>query len=214
MVFCPKCGTGNNDDAEFCKNCGSNVKNPQQAEFSNYVNGKINLFGTNNFLGRINSKINLFGVYIGLAVSLLVLIIAPIFYGIFVSSGAIGIMGLLYLVVLSMMLVGGFVTSILSCRTYSEGMANGGFLGLVSLINLGFVIGAVWFYAMAMVSQLSSVFGGYSSTGSSSLSSTSTSNSSIVPIAEIILLAFLMIVFGIIGGWIGIFVKKLVKNNI
>ena len=208
MVFCPKCGTGNNENAEFCKSCGSNVKNPQ-ADFSNYVNEKINLFGTNNFLGRLNSKVNLVGVYIGLAVSLLVLIIAPIFYGIFVSSGAIGVMGLLYLVVLSMMLVGGFVTSILSCKTYSEGMANGGFLGLVSLINLGFVIGAVWFYAMAMVSQLSNAFGGLSSTASS----TSTSNSSIVPIAEIILLAFLMVIFGIIGGWLGVFIKKLVKNN-
>ena len=212
MVFCPKCGTGNNDDAEFCKNCGINVKNPQQAEFSNYVNGKINLFGTNNFLGRINSKVNLVGVYIGLAISLLVLIIAPIFYGIFVSSGAIGITGLLYLVALSMMFVGGFITSVLCCRTYSEGVVNGGFLGLVSVINLGFIIGAIWFTAVAVISRMSSIFGGsYASTGSSALPSTT---SSMLPVAEIILLPILMIVFGIIGGWIGVFVKKLVKNNI
>jgi uncharacterized membrane protein YvbJ len=85
LVFCPKCGTGNNDNAEFCKSCGSNVKNPQ-ADFSNYIDGKINLSGTNTLLDRLNSKINLVGVYAGIAISLLVLLIAPVFYGIFVRQ--------------------------------------------------------------------------------------------------------------------------------
>ena len=210
MVFCQKCGSEVKEDAAFCKKCGTNTKNPQ-ANFTEYIDGKMNLFSSNNLLSRLNSKINLFGVYVGLAVSLLVLLIAPVFYGIFVTSGAIGFMGLLYLVLLSMMLVGGFITSVLSCRTYSEGMANGGFLGLVSLINLGFVMGAVWFYAIAMLSQLASAFGGYS--GSTGSSTTTASSGSMLPVAELILLAFLMIVFGIIGGWLGVFIKKLVKNN-
>ena len=212
MVFCPKCGTGNNENAEFCKSCGSNVKNPQ-ADFSNYIDGKINLSGTNTLLDRLNSKINLVGVYAGIAISLLVLLIAPVFYGIFVSSGALGIIGLIYLVLLSMMFVGSFVTSILCCRTYSEGVANGGFLGLVSIINLGFIVGAVWFSAVAVVSQIASAFNSFGGSSSSSTLPSSGSTGSMLPLTELILLPFLMIIIGIIGGWLGVFIKKLVKNN-
>lgn len=215
MVFCSKCGTQLNEGVEFCKNCGSNVKAPQ----SNYLS--INTSILNKIFGRLNNKINLTGVYAGLAISLLVLIIAPVSYSLFVVSGAFGIIGLLYLVLLTMMLLGGFSTSILCCKTYSEGIANGGFLGLVAIINLGFLIGAFWFAAIAVISQIASMFspfGSSDSSGSSFLPDTSSSSStaasgSYLPIAEIIALPFLMIIMGIIGGLLGVFIKKLFKNN-
>jgi len=28
MVYCPKCGAQNNDEAEYCEGCGSNLKSP------------------------------------------------------------------------------------------------------------------------------------------------------------------------------------------
>ena len=31
MVYCWKCGTKNDDDAEFCKKCGSNLKDTRRA---------------------------------------------------------------------------------------------------------------------------------------------------------------------------------------
>ena len=215
MAFCQKCGSEIKEEATFCKNCGTNTKN-SQTNFTEYLDGKIDLFGTNNLLGRLNRKVNLVGIYVGLAVSLLVLLITPVFYGIFVSSGALSLVGLLYLVLLSMMLVGSFITSILCCKTYSEGMANGGFLGLIALINIGFILGAVWFSAIAIVSQMASAFGSFG--GSSSPVSYSTlpssgSAGSMLPLAELIILPFLMIIVGVIGGWLGVFVKKLVKTN-
>ena len=196
----------------MCKNCGTSASNSK----GNFLNAS----GYFGILGRLNGKINLIGVYIGLAISLLVLIITPIFYSIFVASRAIGLIGLLYLVLLSMMFVGSFVTGILWCKTYSEGIANGGFLGLVSIINLGFLIGALWFAAVAIISQIANMFSSFGSTssGSSFLPDTSSSSSaaapdSFLPTAEIIMLPFLMIIMGVIGGWLGVFVKKLFKNN-
>lgn len=174
----------------------------------------------NNVFGKFNNSINLIGVYSGLAISLLVLIIAPVFYGLFVASGVFGFFGLLYLVVLTMMIVGGFSTSVLCCKTYSEGMINGGFLGLVALINLGFIIGALWFTAVTVISLITNAFGGLNvldSTDSSFIPDSSSGVSSPgldLPIAEIVLLPFLMILFGILGGWMGVFIKNLVKNKI
>ena len=31
MVYCWKCGTKNDDDAEFCKKCGSNLNDTRRA---------------------------------------------------------------------------------------------------------------------------------------------------------------------------------------
>jgi Predicted membrane protein len=216
VTFCQKCGSEIKEDATFCKNCGTNTKN-SQANFTEYLDDKINVFGTNNLLSRLNRKVNLVGIYVGLAVSLLVLLITPVFYGIFVSSGALSLVGLLYLVLLSMMLVGSFVTSILCCKTYSEGMANGGFLGLIALINMGFILGAVWFSAIAILSQMASAFSSFGGSSSSSVSSSTLPSSgsagSVLPLTELIILPFLMIIVGVIGGWLGVFIKKLVKNN-
>lgn len=209
MVFCSKCGSEIKEGVEFCKSCGSNVNGKKSIN--------LNTSGYLSVLGRLNGKINLIGVYIGLVISLLVLVITPVFYSIFVNSGAFGIMGLLYLVLLTMMFVGSFITGILCCNTYSEGIANGGFLGLIAIINLGFMIGALWFAAVAIIGQIANTFNSGSYTGSSFLpdsSSTSTASSgSFLPTAELILLPFLMIIIGIIGGWFGVFIKKLVRNN-
>lgn len=216
MTFCQKCGSEIKEDATFCKNCGTNTKN-SQANFTEYLDDKINLFGTNKLLSRLNRKVNLVGIYIGLAVSLLVLLITPVFYGIFVSSGALSLVGLLYLVLLSMMLVGSFIASILCCKTYSEGITNGGFLGLIAIINMGFILGAVWFSAIAIVSQMASAFSSFGGSSSSPVSSSTLPSSgsagSVLPLAELIILPFLMIIVGVIGGWLGVFIKKLVKNN-
>lgn len=219
MVFCPKCGTGNNDNAEFCKNCGYNLKSPEK-----------------NFIGKLNDKINILGVYIGIAISLLVLVVASVLYGVLVASGKLDVMGFVYLVSLSMMFIGGFITSIICCRTYSEGLTNGGFVGLVSLVNVGFIAGILWFVAMAVMGAIAHAFGSLggssaispisstssylpSSTNATSSSSYSPTNStfspgSMLPMIEIILLPFLIILVGMAGGWFGVFIKKLFRGEI
>ncbi|MGZ7109567.1 MAG: zinc ribbon domain-containing protein [Methanobacterium sp.] len=209
MVFCPKCGKENKDDADFCKICGYNLK------------------GTNkNLITRLNNKINILGVFIGLIISLLVLLILSLLSGMLVASGKLNIIGFAYIVLLSMMFIGGFVTSILSCRTYSEGLANGGFLGVVALVNFGFIIGTMWFSTMAVVSSLANAFGSFggSSSGSSITgtpynptgytSATNTSFNDMLPLIEIILLPFLVVLLAMAGGWVGVFIKKLLEGNI
>lgn len=207
MVFCPKCGTENKDNAKFCKNCGYNLKSPEKS-----------------FIGKLNHKINILGVYIGIAISLLVLVVASILYGILVASGKLSIMGFVYLVSLSMMFIGGFVTSIICCRTYSEGLTNGGFVGLVSLVNFGFIAGILWFVAMAVMGAIANAFGslGGPSAGSSIANASSNyspanstfSAGSVLPMVEIILLPFLIILVGMAGGWLGVFIKKLFREGI
>lgn len=209
--FCPKCGTGNKQNADFCKKCGYNLKNK----------GK-------NFINRLNDKINLLGVFIGLVFSLLVLLIASLFSGMLIYSGNLGIMGFAYIVLLSMTFIGGFVTSMISCKTYSEGITNGGFLGLVTIVNFGFIVGALWFSTMAVVSSIAKSFsslGGSSSSStagssynpyspSSSSSSAPSANTSVndyIPLIELILLPFLIVLLGMAGGWFGVFIKKQFK---
>ncbi len=213
MVFCPKCGKENKDDAEFCKYCGYNLKNKDK-----------------NLITKLNSKINILGVFFGLIFSLIVLLVLSLLSGMLVASGKLDIIGFAYLVLLSMMFIGGFATSIISCRTYSEGLTNGGFLGLIALVNFGFIVGTLWFSAMAVVSSLAKAFGSFGgSSSSSSLSSGSSYNPSTVyspstssqtsntsfndmlPLIEIILLPFLVILLAMAGGWFGVFIKKLLR---
>ncbi|HEX3013228.1 MAG TPA: zinc ribbon domain-containing protein [Methanobacterium sp.] len=208
MIFCPKCGTENKDNAEFCKNCGYNLKGPEKS-----------------FIGKLNDKINILGVYIGIAISLLVLVVASVLYGILVASGKLDVMGFVYLVSLSMMFIGGFVTSIICCKTYSEGLTNGGFVGLVSLVNFGFIVGILWFVAMAVLGAMANAFGSLGgSSASSAITNTSSSSyaptnstfsaGSVLPMVEVILLPILIILVGMAGGWFGVFIKKLVREGI
>ena len=208
MVFCPKCRTENRDNAEFCKNCGYNLKSPEKS-----------------FIGKLNDKINILGVYIGIAISLLVLVVASVLYGMLVASGKLDVMGFVYLVSLSMMFIGGFVTSIICCRTYSEGLTNGGFVGLVSLVNFGFIVGILWFVAMAVIGTMANAFGSFGgSSASSSITNVSSSSyspvtstsspGSVLPMVEVILLPFLIILVGMAGGWFGVVIKKLIRGEI
>ncbi len=206
LAFCSNCGSQVNEGAEFCKNCGKDLKTSNK-----------------NFFSRINEKINIFGVYVGLAISLLVLLVASALYGSLVATGKLDIIGFAYLVLLSMMFIGGFVTSILSCKTYLEGFVNGGFLGLVSLINFGFIIGILWLAAMAVIGTMANAFNSFGGTSStpdyidtsssgSSIPSISTTPGDILPLVEIVLLPFLIVLLGMAGGYFGVFVKKLLNK--
>ncbi len=195
-TFCPNCGSQNRNEAEFCKNCGYTLKDNNQ-----------------NLIHRLNGKINILAVFIGLVISLIVLVLSPLFVGL-VTSGTLNIIEFAYLILLPMVFIGGFIASILGSRTYSEGLANGGLLSIISLVNLGFVISVLMVAAAAIVSAISSAFssfGGssYPSTTSNSYLSNTTSNP--LPILELILLPFLIILFGMAGGWFGVFIKKLIK---
>ncbi len=193
MVFCPKCGTGNKDNAEFCKNCGYSLKSSDKG-----------------FIAKLNEKLNILAVFIGLVISLLLLVLSPFFYGL-VTSGTLSIIGFIYLILLSMMFIGGFIASVIGCRTYSEGMVNGGFLGLVSIVNLGFVVGILSIIAVTIMSAISSALSSFGGSSSSTTSNPVSSATSALPMVELMLLPFLMLLLAVAGGWFGVFIKKLLE---
>ena len=44
MVYCPKCGTKNEDDATFCKSCGASLTGSRQNTTGTGINGvKMNV---------------------------------------------------------------------------------------------------------------------------------------------------------------------------
>ncbi len=178
----------------------------------NYYKNSNYKHRTKNKIGRLNSKINLLGVFIGLLFSLIVLIILSLLSGILMAYGQLNTMGFIYLVLLSMMFIGGFFTSLLSCRTYSEGLTNGGFLGIITLVSFGFIIGSIWFSTMALMGSLANAFSGASSYNpTTSFTPTNTSFNDMLPLIEVLILPFLIILVAMAGGWFGVFIKKLLE---
>jgi len=161
-MACPNCGYNNNPNAVFCKKCGANL-----------FTGEMNL------INRINSRINLLTVFLGLAVSIIVLFIASIFYGSLVASGTLNLIAFIALILFSMTFIGVIVTGLLGNDNSSDGLINGGVLSLILLINLGFIIGVIWLIFIAVSSYLTSALqtytGGLIST-SNIVNNTSTSN--------------------------------------
>ena len=196
-MVCPNCGYNNKPDAVFCKKCGANL-----------------FTGEKSFVNRINSRINLLAVFLGLAVSVIVLFIGSIFYGSLVASGTLNLIAFIALILFSMTFIGVIVTGLLGNDNPSDGLINGGFLSLILLINLGFIIGVMWLIFIVISSYLTSALqtytGGLISTPSV-INNTSQSNSveSFSSIIEFILILIVTFFGGVLGGGLGAYLKKI-----
>ncbi len=198
-MVCPSCGYNNNPNAVFCKKCG------------------VNLYtGEKNLINHINSRINLLAVFLGLAVSLIILFIGGIFYGSLLASGTLNLIVFAGLVLFSMSFIGGIVTGLLGNDDPSDGLINGGFLSLILLINLGFVIGVIWLIFIAVSSYLASALQAYTGgliSPSNVGNSTSQSNpvESFSSIIQFILILIVTFFGGVLGGGLGAYIKKSFK---
>ncbi len=193
---CASCGYNNNINAVFCKKCGANL-----------------FKGEKSFVNNINNRINLLAVFLGLAVSLVILFIGSVLYGSLVASGTINLISFAALVLFSTLFIGGIVTGILGNQ--DDGFINGGFLSLVVLVILGFVIGVLWLIFMGVASSVSNVLHAYTgslSTGNS-ISNTSPSNplDSLSTIIQYVLVLVIAFTGGVLGGGLGGFLKKSFK---
>ena len=189
--YCPNCGYNKSPNAEFCKNCG--VKFYQEE---------------NNFIIRFNNRINLLAVILGILVSVIVLFIGTVLYGSLVASGSLSLIMFISLVLFSMSLIGGVITGILGSDNASDGMINGGFLSLILLINLGFIVGVVWFVFVGVASSFANSLNTYASgalSSSTALNNTSTSNifGSWQILIEFIIILSITFIGGVIGGGLG-----------
>jgi hypothetical protein len=191
---CPKCGYENKVDAKFCKQCGMQLKK--------------------GLVQRFNSEINLLAVFVGLAVSVLVLILGSILYGSVAASGTIDIFVYVSLVLVSMVFIGSIVTGILGGRELYDGAINGAFLSLVALIILGFVVGVAVFIAMGIAAALASAFNSIGITTASSTPAMPTSSGSsgslelLFIIIKGLVIIILVFVSGALGGSFGVFLKN------
>ena len=197
---------------------GSTINSKENNTNNSKNNKPLNhyLSALNKLITNINKKINLTSIYIGLFISLIIPVIGFFLFGNSILLGQMPIINVAYYIILPMTLFGGFIASLISCNKYSDGLVNGGFLGLIFLFNLALIIGILAFILMAVVgSILGPILNTFSQfAGNASQTSTLNSNSyaSIGNILSIIVLAILSIIFGSVGGWVGIWTKNKIKG--
>ncbi len=200
LIPCPHCNFGNNTQAQFCKKCGKSLKL--------------------NLISRFNNDLNLFAVFIGLAVSCIVLIIGSFFFGAIVAAASIDISIYVAIVLMFMVFFGGTTTGIVGCSDVKEGAKNGIFMSLIALVILGFVVGVVLFVTMGIAAAISSALQPYSSSMASSSPWTITGTTSsdtdslefVFTIIKGIIIIVLVLISGAVGGSFGVFLKNGVKN--
>lgn len=194
-MYCKKCEYKNKDEAKYCKKCGAALKESQ------------------GFIQKINQSINILSVLIGLFTSVLVLIGGSLLFGSLMATGNLDIRFYIVVVFYSMVIVGSLFTGILSGYTPWEGAINGGVMTLLMVINLGFLLGVIWFITVGVTAAIASAF---SSIPMSTLPATPPTSTGIDmgSAVNIILdiLAFLgLFAAGIIGGAAGSYIKNVVK---
>lgn len=122
MVYCPKCGKENEDNALFCQNCGTRIKPKENKK---------------NISKLINYKAILIGA---LAFFVFLVLIAVII----LASGTINMSGfpVLAIIVLGFaMIITGIITSFISGKEYSSGIINTIIISILYSILIGLVSG-------------------------------------------------------------------------
>ncbi len=121
MVFCPHCGKENEINAEYCENCGKELKNEDKSTEKKGLNKLINFKGI--IIGAIIAVI-LYFVFI----ILLELTLDPAL----LSDNLLIVITLVVLVF--PILVGGFIAGYYSKIDYSSGILNGLIVGILMFI--------------------------------------------------------------------------------
>lgn len=194
--ICPHCNFNNKPQAVFCKQCGKQLEK--------------------NFINRFNDEINLLSVFIGLAISCIVLIVGSALFGSIVASASLDLSIYVGLVLVAMVFLGGTATGIVGCHEFKDGAMNGIFMSLVTLVILGFLVGFVLFIAMGITAAMSSAFPYASTSSLGTSSSTATSDGFslefIYSIIKGIIIIVLVFLAGAVGGSFGVFLKNGLKE--
>lgn len=149
-------------------------------------------------LDSLNKKINILAIFTGLFVSFVIPVMGFIIYGdtIMRGTGQITQMGYIFFLP-SMALTGGLVDALLKSEDFVEGLVNGGFLGLVITIIMGFVGGTLILLLMLFIGNLATVFPTISA-------GSAVENNNLI---KIVLQPFMIIWSGMLGGLVGYMVK-------
>ncbi len=204
--FCPKCGSTVRPDAVFCKKCGYSMVGEDKSRIDKW-----------------NDKINILSIFIGLGVSVVFLFLGSIVYSFLLSQGILDLVSYFGLVIITMIFFGGLTVGILSCNDYSDAPINGGFLTLILFILGGLVTGTGFAttlgFAGAIASAYSSILPSTNSYSSDIVNSTDSGSSqamysdSIFFVIKIIVIGIIVLLSGIAGSYVGVFIKKSLKNR-
>ncbi len=192
-------------DAVFCKKCGYSMAG-----------------GDKNRIDKWNDKINILSIFIGLGVSVVFLFIGALFYSFLLSQGLLDMVSYFGLVIITMIFFGGLTVGILSCNDYADAQANGGFLTLILFVLGGLATGTGFVSAMgvagAIASTYSSVLPSTDSYSNEFLNSTDNGSSQAISSdsiffgIKIIIILVIALLSGIAGSYVGVYIKKSLKN--
>ena len=197
--YCKNCGFPLKKDSRFCKECGASQE--------------LSLFQ------RINKKINIFGSFIGMSISFIIsFIIIILVYPQLSPDTSFQTIVFIFLSIL--MFFAGLFTSLICCDEYDEGIFNAIFIFLFSILNLAFISMMTVLLSLTIIKAITSVFK-TSDTSSADLyqnldttnevASSSDTMEFTKPLLEILLGIIVMFAAGLIGGWIGVALKKALK---
>ncbi len=191
-AYCKFCGSEINKDAQFCKMCGKNFTEEK------------------DFINRINEKINILSVFIGLIVSVIVLLVGSSFFGVVIISKTMDATFYLFLILFAVLFLGGITTGILGNPKINEGLINGAVLSLVAFIIIGFIIGGYLLIVIGISSAMASAFSSYGPSAASNVTTTPTSpfsQENIFLILKGILIIITIFFGGMGGGALGSWIK-------
>ena len=192
-MICTKCGSDNKANAQFCKNCGTN------------------LIDSENIISRINGQINLLAVFIGLIISIVILFVGALLFGEVLTSG-FNLSIYVGIVLLTMAFFGSIVTGMLCSEDHDVGYVNGAFLSLFIIVITGFFLGILIFVFIGITASIASALSSFSSLASTSTTTSSTSFLyNWLNLLEVIGLIIMLFLSGGIGGALGAFIKNALK---
>lgn len=198
-LYCKNCGAPLKKESKFCKKCGSSQDL--------------------SLLKRVNNKINIFGAFLGMFISFLIsFIIIILIYPQLSPDTSFQTIVFIFLSIL--MFFSGFFTSLICCDEYEEGIFNAIFLFLFSILNLAFISMMTILLSLTIINAFKSVFESTDTSSadiyqnieaSNEVTSSSNALEFLKPLLEILLGIIVMFAAGLIGGWIGVALKKVFK---
>jgi zinc-ribbon domain len=138
MIYCSECGSENEDNADFCQNCGNLIKPDEKKEgFSQLINWKSLVFGAITFavLFVLYLLLYVFNPSIGSSLVFGFLIIGP-----FIS---------------------GIVTGYISGREFKSGILNGAIIGILYALIMGISAGLIAFLGGLLIFTVLEIIGGF-----------------------------------------------------
>jgi hypothetical protein len=173
-----------------------------------------------NIVVQINNDINFLAVFLGLIVSIFILFMGAFSFGGVETTEMSNVLNYLFMVLLAMVFFGSIVSGILGSKKLFDGILNGVFLSLVIVVFTGLVMGIFLLLIVGIETSINSALNSLvSSSGLGTFVTAPTLNLTASILGnqgfgwfQLVLVAILMFITGLIGGGVGFYLKKIIKQ--